>query len=766
MSAALDPPAGPACTAPSWLRRHDPDLTAVRRAGRVTVAGCVGFYVCLYLLDDAALATYAVFGAVSLGVLSDVTGTPTQRTRAYLGALPVGLALVTAGTLLAVNVWAAVAGMLVFGFAVAYSAVGGPRLAGLANGLQLLYILPCFPPYDPGSLPSRLAGLTVGLALMAVADRVLWPAPAPRDYADRLADAAEPVGRYLDAVRMALTTTADPAALHGPRLTALRSAAAAAGNGLRPERLPLAERPAGPGVRDRSLTFVASGLRSVAARTAGLAKLLDDPELRPNHPMAPDLLAAVHRSINAVPAALRGTAPPPALEPLDAALATFLGQRSAILTADQDDLERHPGLRVGAAATALAESARTVVVAVTAAVGAPAPAAVAAGTVAPGTFSYLHRSAAGRWWRRLRAHLTPRSVYLQNAVRLALGLAAALVIAQELDISHGFWVLRATLTLMRTSLVASGAALVPAFTGVVAGAVVAGLLLTVVGDAITVYAVTLPVLMLVGFAAGPILGAAAGQAGFTVVIAVLFAQLAPADWRLAETRLLDVVLGGLVGAVIGAAVWPRGGRGELRRGAAAALRAVADDIVATAARLTGRGGGGGTGDTGDLPDVPDRQAHHLIDLFDATFAQYSSEGVRRPSGTDWLTVLAVVHRIPADVDVLRGRYPEPGPLPWAPVADQLSGVARDAADAVRRCADAVAGGHPPPADPGPAMHARLTAHPPKAPYAQAPPAALRVVDLWGWLHGSADTLTRLHQALVPDTARRGQLLGAGSGRRR
>lgn len=758
MSAALEPPVGPAFAALSWLRRHDPNLTAVRRAGRVTVAGCAAFYVCRYLLDDAALATYAVFGAVSLGVLSDITGTPTQRTRCYLGALPVGLVLVTLGTLLAVNVWAAVAGMLVVGFAVAYSAVGGPRPAGLANGLQLLYILPCFPPYDPGSLTSRLAGLTVGLTLMGLADRVLWPASAPRDYADRLADAAEPISRYLDAVRAALATTADPAALHGARLTGLRTAAAGAAAGLRLERLPLAERPAGPGVRDLSLTFAAAGLRSVAARTASLAELLDDPALRPTHPMAPALLAAVQRSIGEVPAALRGTAPPPALEPLDAALATFLAQRSAILSADQDDLDRHPGLRVGAATTALTESARTVVVAVRTAVGAPTPAAVAAGTVAPGTFSYLRLSPAGRWWRRVRAHLTPRSVYLQNAVRLALGLAAALVIAQELDISHGFWVLLATLTLMRTSLVASGAALVPAFTGVVVGAVVAGVLLTVVGEAVTVYAVALPVLMFLGFAAGPLLGAAAGQAGFTVVIAVLFAQLAPADWRLAETRLLDVVLGGLVGAVIGAAVWPRGGRGELRRGAAAAMRAVADDIVVTAARLTGRAGGSG--------DLPDRQAHHLVDLFDATFAQYSSEGARRPSGTDWLAVLAVVHRIPADVDVLRGRYPEPDPLPWAQVADHLFAVARDTADAVRRCADAVAGGVSPTADPGPAMHERLTAHPPKAPYAQAPQAALRVVDLWGWLHGSADTLTRLHQALVPDAARSRHLLGARSGRGR
>ena len=60
------------------------------------------------------------------------------------------------------NNWAAAAGMFVLGFAVSFVGVGGPRLVGLAAGMQLLYILPCFPPYDPGSLGDRLAGADPG----------------------------------------------------------------------------------------------------------------------------------------------------------------------------------------------------------------------------------------------------------------------------------------------------------------------------------------------------------------------------------------------------------------------------------------------------------------------------------------------------------------------------------------------------------------------------------------------------------------------------
>src|SRR6185312_12125357 len=103
--------------------------------------------------------------------------------------LPVGYLLVTAGTLLSVSNGAAAAGMFLLGFLVSYAGVGGPRLVGLVSGIQLLYILPCFPPYDPGSLGYRLAGLTVAVLLLAMAELVLWPDPAPVPYQHRLADA-------------------------------------------------------------------------------------------------------------------------------------------------------------------------------------------------------------------------------------------------------------------------------------------------------------------------------------------------------------------------------------------------------------------------------------------------------------------------------------------------------------------------------------------------------------------------------------------------
>ena len=63
----------------------------------MTVASSVAFLGARFLVSDQTVALYAVFGAIALGVLSDVTGSPRERTRLMLAALPVGLALVALG---------------------------------------------------------------------------------------------------------------------------------------------------------------------------------------------------------------------------------------------------------------------------------------------------------------------------------------------------------------------------------------------------------------------------------------------------------------------------------------------------------------------------------------------------------------------------------------------------------------------------------------------------------------------------------------------
>jgi uncharacterized membrane protein YccC len=718
-------PAGPAgggaARAVVWLRRRDPSLAAVRRAARVTVAACVAFYTCRYLADTPTTAVYALFAAIALGVLSEVTGPPTARTRVYAASLLVACVLVTLGTVLAVSTWTAVLGMLVVGFAVAYAGVGGPRVVGVVNGLQLFYVLPCFPPYAPDTLDQRLLGVGVGITLLAVADRLLWPAPAPADPAVRVADAAGRVAAYARVLAHELRDGEDRGS------SALRTAAADAATGLRLSEVPIAERPLAPGVRDRCLVRAAAAVRVISGRLAALADVWPVTGRR-SHPAIAPLMDAVADALTEAREALLGVGPPPSTDRLTAELAARREEhRREVLHQAVEPAD----LRAGVSADAVAEAVRSLVLTVRGAVGAPAPDPAQV----PPDLWFLTASTGRLWWEQLRAHLTPRSVYLQNAVRLTLGLAAARTVAGVLDLSHGFWVLLATLSLMRTSAVADRPVLLRAIAGTAAGAVVTGGVLYLVGEDVAFYAWVLPAWMVVSLAAGPLFGVAVGQAGFTVLVALLFAQVDPVTWRLAEVRLEDVLVGGIVGILMGTAVWPRGGRGELTRAAGESLRAGAAEIVAVVGQLTGAGSAHPT------------SLGRLAALLDHTYAQYRSEPTRPGSRVDWLAVLGVVHRIDDHCRILRARYPAHAPPHWPRLAAQLQEAAVEVAAGYREAAAAVTDDRVPTARPA----VRVDRVPPDE-LAAAPDDALRMLDTWGWLLTLADDLAGVGRALPPPAA--------------
>ena len=298
-----------------------------------------------------------MFGTIAFGFLSDIGGPPAQRTRTYLTALPVALVLVSIGTAAARSTPAAVVGMLVVGFAVAYAGVGGPRIAGVANGLQLFYVLPCFPPYDPGSLPQRLIGLTIGIALIAAADRLLWPAAAPVPFRTRLADAVDAVGHYVAGL---------PA--DGPREGAEAAVAAAA-----------SERPApagavrtGPGRRDRGRTHATAELRTMIVRSRLLAGLLPDLHDPAARAAADDACSpSVGDTLARCAAALRGTGPAPESGPLVAGVADYLEGRVERIADRLTGDELPPVLRIGGLTAAVGDAAVGLVAAVRAATGAP-----------------------------------------------------------------------------------------------------------------------------------------------------------------------------------------------------------------------------------------------------------------------------------------------------------------------------------------------------------------------------------------------------------
>ncbi|MGW2277920.1 FUSC family protein [Streptomyces sp. NPDC001770] len=660
----------------------------LRRSVRVTVSACVGFYPLLYAAGLPVASLYALFAPIAMGLLSAVPGSGRQQASGTLRVIPPALAAATLGTLLAVDTWAATGGMLVIGFVLAFAAVAGPRAAGAGPGLQLFYILACFPPYAPGTLVERLAGLTIGLILLAACE-ILLPDPVVPTYRERLATGLR------TAAHQALAGNTPPDRLHE------------AGSALRLSRIPPAERPAGAGRTDRALEQAGRAVRRLLGQLASLAEEHPDARDRAEeHPEVRDaasatLLARVGELCEACVRALRTGTGPPAPETLERAMRVFQAERVRLAAGEgtpEPPADRQPPtalLRTQSRVLALAESARVAGVALDIALNgvparSPAPRAM---------FWYAELATPRLWARRVRGNVTLRSVLFQNAVRTALGLAAARLVAGSLDLTHGFWVLLAVLTLGRSTLGATWQAIRRALAGNAAGAVAAGALLIGIGPYTEGYAVLLAPLMLLAFFGGPMLGIAGTQALFTLVVATAFAQISPVTWQLSEARMIDVVTGSAVGLLCGLLAWPAGARREVRRAMAALLRSCGALVPGTADAVLMSPPGGRTV-PGTLVSV------HRMRLAEAAYTQYRTEasaGPGAPEGpeADWHALLVTAddmlwgaHRLP--LFGLRPAVPAP-PDAWT----------RNSAEGLEAAADRIAarldgggsGGYSVPAEP-------------------------------------------------------------------
>ncbi|WP_399209463.1 FUSC family protein [Streptomyces sp. SLBN-118] len=700
----------------------------MHRAIRVTTASCAGFYPFVYGVDRTATALYALFGPVALGILSPIPGSGRQRAAVMLRALPVGLVLVTLGTALAVTTWAAVLGMLVVGFALAFAAVGGPRPAGAAPGLQLFYILACFPPYAPDALGSRLAGLTLGVLLLAACEVFLLPAAPTVSYRERLTEAVAIAGRAAAAAATGVTAAAATAGETGDSADRLR----ATGRRLRLSLLPPAERPAGAGRSARAMAQAGSAARRLLDQ---LAHLGETPAGRDKEADAASagLLGQVAAHCDSTAQALRTGRPPPrsAGPALDTAIKRFQALRIARATRTPGTAPPVPALRRQASVLAMAESARILQTAVRVGLDRRR-----AGPIQPqALFWYAHARTPYLWWRRLVGHTTLRSVLFQNATRTALGLGAARLIAGSLDLAHGFWVLLAVLTLGRTTAGATWTAVRSTLIGTLVGAVAAGTLLFVFGRHTDAYAAMLAPAMLAAFALGPLFGIAWAQALFTLVVSAAFAQIAPASWQLAEDRIVDVVTGSAIGLLCGLLAWPAGARREVRRTVSELLSSCGPLITGTVRVLLAAPAG-----TTPLPAT--YPVLHRLRLAEAAYVQLRSEpGDSSADLMDWHAALLTANH------VLLGSH-------WLPRFDlPPAGIPPDAAAWARTTAEQLVGATDQIAalcaaeNRAPAPPALATYHAPPEIQGVAPLPTL--IDLEQWLSSLAAQLTHIESSVPP-----------------
>jgi uncharacterized membrane protein YccC len=551
--------------ASTWRRVRAPGAAAVHRALRVALAATLGFALGRYGLDDAQTAVYATLTPVALLALGEVGGPRSARVVAIAIAIVAAAAAAVLGTLASDDTLAASLTLFAGALVASLAGIAGSNAAGLSRSVLLVLVVSAGIPAPDSAIPDRLLGVAIGGALAVSAAALLWPERDDVDFRRRLGAALETVAELAGAIGAASGAEAVAGGVQRADVAIADVRAFALGT---------TERPLGAARVAAAERRLATGIGNARDLLAGL-----DGELGERDRAA---LRAVAVAFGDAAGRLRdGNAAPPDVESLARARATYdagSGSRLAELLARgaSPEVIAHTGDRVF--------QVRRLVALAAAVVG---QARIAAGLDDPEPA----RSATRRLVGQLGIRLAPDSVLLHNALRLALGLAAARAIAGAFDLEHGFWVVFATLTVTRASAHGTGATAARAVLGTAIGAALATALLFVFEAEADVYLLLLPL-----FAFAAVYGSAVsflyGQVGFTLLIVRLFNLITPARWEIALIRLEDVAIGAVVGLAIGVAGV------AARPGGAAARRARARDRrrrrVQPRGRIESRPAGGRT----------------------------------------------------------------------------------------------------------------------------------------------------------------------------
>ena len=144
--------------------------------------------------------------------------------------------------------------------------------------------------------------------------------------------------------------------------------------------------------------------------------------------------------------------------------------------------------------------------------------------------------------RLLVAHASRGSASFRNALRGAAGVSLAVFIGEVASLQHSFWVVLATLSVLRSNALGTGSTILQALAGTAAGIVVGGALVAAIGTDEAVLWAMLPPAVLLGAYAPRAISFAAGQAGFTIVLLVIFNLIQPTGYTVGLVRVEDVAI--------------------------------------------------------------------------------------------------------------------------------------------------------------------------------------------------------------------------------
>ncbi len=572
---------------------HDPGRASLRKAARTAIVMPPLFALGLVVLDEQQMAMLSAFGAMAMLAFADFGGPPRRRAGAYVGLTVVGLPLIAVATLVGDSPWLAAIVMAAVAFAIAFVGVFGGYFAAGGVAAILAFVLSVAVPATVEEIPWRLAGWALAGVASTAAALVLWPR-FERERLLRLASAAS--SRIAELLRsMAGGVGADP--------TAAREAVAA----LQAAYDSTPYRPAGPTRRDQAIVFLVAELRRSVefAEEAG--------RTNPTDARDRELLAVSAETFDAVGATLASGSGTIHLEALER-------QRAVQLEAMTQEAARIVGGEEALSGLEEPFSTRIVsYIALSAAVNAQLVNGIEVETeslmVSPLAPSPGAGGTAHRLRRLMSTHLRGDSVWFQAALRTAVGLGIAVLIALLARLDHAFWVLLGTLSVLRSSAVTTWYTAWQALLGTIAGFGLSSAYLAAGGGGETALWVALPLCVFLAVYTPTAIHAAVGQAMFTLTVVVLFSLIQPDGWRTGLVRVEDILIGCGTATLVGLALWPRGAGGQLRASVAVVFETCSTYVVRAARLGLGRASEDETGAARDAAGDAGRRGHEALTTY-------------------------------------------------------------------------------------------------------------------------------------------------------
>jgi uncharacterized membrane protein YccC len=552
-------------TLPSALRIHDPGLRFLRSAARAAIVMPAVFAFADKVIGDPQLAIFAAFGSFAMLVLAEFGGPVRSRLIAYVSLACVGAANVTIGTLCSQSAWLATGAMAAIGFVILFSGVINGYFAAAATPALLTFILAAMVPAPASALPARLEGWALAAGVGIAAQLLIWPIPAQTSLRSDAARAATALAE------LAATELARDARAIGDHVRATGEALRT----LRSRFLATPHKPSGP-------TGPQAALSSLVDELDWVFSLLAPPSRQPGLDVCPsenaEAVAAVVASLEAAAGTLEGRHERPDLERLrESQDALTHAVARYILDLPRPSNEEPIMAVLGSAFRIRALSAASEQAATYALLG--------SGHGSPELDRPRTTRALTAAWRALVEHASPNDIWFRNSLRGAVGLAVAVYIAQRSGVQHGFWVVLGTLSVLRSNALGTGWTILTALAGTAVGIALGAALVIGIGSHQAVLWAVLPFAVLLGSYAPRAISFAAGQAGFTVVLFVLFNIIQPVGWSVGVVRIEDVGIGFAISLGVGVLFWPRGAAALFRENLAVSYARNAEYVVAAEREL-------------------------------------------------------------------------------------------------------------------------------------------------------------------------------------